>query len=77
MGVETLNAIFRNHHVDIPVSEVEFQGLGSFNAPNIMVVTTTDFTAQAKKTAPGAQHLSVESLITTPEYDKMVARLNK
>ena len=77
MGRETLSAIFRNHGVKIPVSETEFVGLGAFNAANIMIVTTTDFTDKAKKAAPNAQHLSVESLITTSEYDKMVARLNK
>ncbi|GAB2025598.1 PTS mannitol-specific transporter subunit IIBC [Lactovum odontotermitis] len=77
MGVETLKAIFQNHHVSIPVSEVEFPGLGSFNSPNIMVVTTKDFTDRAKQAAPGAQHLSVDSLITTAEYDKMVARMDK
>lgn len=77
MGKETLTAIFRNHDVKIPISEVEFPGLAAFNAPNIMVVTTPDFTKEAKRVAPNAQHLSVESLITTHEYDQMVARLNK
>lgn len=77
MGKETLSSIFRNHDVKIPVSETNFVGLGSFNASNIMIVTTKEFTDQAQKAAPNAQHLSVESLITTPEYDKMVARLNK
>jgi PTS system mannitol-specific IIC component len=77
MGVETLKAIFRNKDVKIPVSETEFIGAGSFNNHNIMIVTTTEFTAKAVNAAPNAQHLSVESLITTPEYDKMVARMNK
>ncbi|KZK11942.1 PTS system mannitol-specific IIB component / PTS system mannitol-specific IIC component [Lactococcus cremoris] len=30
-----------------------------------------------KQKAPNAQHLSVESLITTPEYINMVNRMNK
>lgn len=77
MGKETLQAIFRTHEVKIPVSDVEFLGLGAFNASNIMVVSLHEFTEQAKTKAPNAQHLSVESLITTPEYLKMVNRMNK
>ncbi|MFC4651664.1 PTS transporter subunit EIIC [Lactococcus nasutitermitis] len=77
MGKETLTAIFKNHDVKIPVSETEFLGLAAFNATNIMIVTVNKFTDEAKKAAPNAQHLSVESVITTAEYDKMVARINK
>ncbi|GFH40574.1 PTS mannitol transporter subunit IICB [Pseudolactococcus insecticola] len=77
MGLETIQAIFKNHDVKIPVMDVEFLGLGAYNAANIVIVTTTDTTALAQKYAPNAQHLSVESLITTPEYDKMVARMEK
>lgn len=77
MGVETLKAIFKNHDVKIPVSETEFIGVGSYNHHAIVVVTTPEFTAKAQNAAANAQHLSVESLITTAEYDKMVARMNK
>lgn len=77
MGKKTIQAIFRNHGVKIPVSDVEFIGLGAFNASNIMIVTTQEFTDTAKSKAPNAQHLSVESLITTPEYLNMVKRMNK
>lgn len=77
MGKETILAIFRNHDVKIPVSDVEFLALAAYNAPNIVVVTTKDNTEIAKHHAPNAQHLSVDSLITTPEYDKMVARMKK
>ena len=77
MGKETMLAIFRNHDVKIPVSDVEFMALAAYNAPNIVVVTTKDNTKIAQHHAPNAQHLSVDSLITTPEYDKMVARMQK
>lgn len=77
MGKETLQAIFQTHDVKIPVSDVEFTGLGAFNASNIVVVTSEEFTTIAKSKAPNAQHLSVESLITTPEYLNMVNRMNK
>lgn len=77
MGKETLQAIFKNKDVRIPISDVNFVGLAAFNAANIMVVTTKSFTKEAQKVAPNAQHLSVESLITTSEYDKMIERMNK
>ncbi|GBG97331.1 PTS mannitol transporter subunit IICBA [Lactococcus termiticola] len=75
MGKATMNEIFKVQEIKIPVSEVEFVGLASFNAPNIMIVTTKDFTAKAEEVAPNAQHLSVDSLITAPEFTEMVGRL--
>lgn len=77
MGKETLKAIFQMHGVKIPISDVEFIGLGAFNAKNIMIVSTKEFTTSVKNEAPNAQHLFVESLITTPEYINMVKRMNK
>lgn len=77
MGKETIQAIFNHHDVKIPVSDVEFMALAAYNAPNIVVVTTKDKTELAKHYAPNAQHLSVDSLITTPEYDRMVDRIRK
>lgn len=77
MGKETIQAIFRNHNVKIPVSDVEFLALAAYNAPNIVFVTIKDNTEIAQHHAPNAQHLSVDSLITTPEYDRMVARMQK
>ncbi|WP_270517192.1 PTS transporter subunit EIIC [Lactococcus petauri] len=77
MGKETLGAIFKMNGIQLPISDVEFLGLAAFNATNIMIVTTEEFTHRAKRVAPNAQYLEVESLITTPRYDQLVARLNK
>lgn len=77
MGKETINAIFKNNGVKIPVSDVEFLALSAYNAANIMVVVTQANLPIAKQYAPNAQYLSVDSLITTHEYDKMVARMKK
>ena len=77
MGKETINAIFKNNGVKIPVSDVEFLALSAYNAANIVVVVTQDNLNLAKQYAPNAQYLSVDSLITTHEYDKMVARMKK
>ncbi|GFH43367.1 PTS system mannitol-specific EIICB component [Lactococcus hodotermopsidis] len=77
MGKETLQAIFKNHDVKMPITDVEFPELTAYNAPNIVVVTIVANTAIAKEHAPNAQHLSVDSLITTSEYDKMLERSGK
>lgn len=77
MGQETLKAIFAHNGVKIPVSDVEFLTLAAYNAPNIVVVVTKNNLEIAKRYAPNAQYLSVDSLITTHEYDKMVARMRK
>lgn len=77
MGKAVLNAIFDNAGVEIPITDVQFEALAAYNAPNIMVVTTDEFGHQVKEFAPRAQQLTVNSLITTTEYDKLVKRMNK
>lgn len=77
MGQATLELIFKNHGIGIPVSKASNENLGNFNAKNILVVTTIANQSAAQTHAPHAQYLVVDSLVTTPEYDKMVARMHK
>ena len=77
MGQETLRAIFKNKGIHIPVSTVPYATLGEHNAKNILVVTTIEQQADVQAAAPNAQLLVVDSLVTTPEYDKIVARMHK
>ncbi|WP_019771995.1 PTS mannitol-specific transporter subunit IIBC, partial [Streptococcus sobrinus] len=77
MGQVTLEGIFKNKNIGIPVSKAANEKLGSFNAKNILVVTTIANQSEAQTYAPDAQFLVVESLVTTAEYDKMVARMHK
>ncbi|MGT2801128.1 PTS mannitol transporter subunit IICB [Streptococcus henryi] len=77
MGQETLKAIFKNKQIGIPVSKATNTDLGRFNSKNILIVTTIANQAQAQQFAPHAQVLIVDSLVTTPEYDKMVERMHK
>lgn len=77
MGKAVLQAIFDHAGIKIPISDVQFEALGSYNAPNIMVVTTLDFANQVAKYAPRAQSVAVSSLITTTQYDKMVKRMQQ
>ena len=77
MGQETLRAIFKNKGIHIPVSTVPYATLGEHNAKNILVVTTIEQQAEVQAAAPNAQLLVVDSVVTTPEYDKIVARMHK
>ena len=77
MGQVTLEGIFKNKNIGIPVSKAANEKLGSFNAKNILVVTTIANQSEAQTYAPDAQFLVVESLVTTAEYDKVVARMHK
>lgn len=77
MGCETIRAIFRNKNIRIPVSTAKISELGEFNSKNIMIVTTISLQAEVQQAAPNSQFLIVDSLVTTPEYDKMAARMYK
>ncbi|MGT2753938.1 PTS mannitol-specific transporter subunit IIBC [Streptococcus ovis] len=77
MGQETLRAIFKNKGIHIPVATVPYATLGEHNAKNILVVTTIEQQADVQAAAPNAQLLVVDSVVTTPEYDKIVARMHK
>ena len=77
MGQETRRAIFKNKGIHIPVATVPYAQLQEHNAKNILIVTTIGHQAEVQAAAPNAQLLVVDSLVTTPEYDKMVARMHK
>ncbi|HEL1650830.1 TPA: PTS mannitol transporter subunit IICBA [Streptococcus suis] len=77
MGQATLAAIFKNKGIGIPVATVPYDKLAEHNAKNILVVTTIAQQAEVQQAAPNAQLLVVDSLVTTPEYDKIVARMHK
>lgn len=77
MGQETLRAIFKNKGIATPVATEPYTQLQEHNAKNILIVTTIGHQAEVQAAAPNAQLLVVDSLVTTPEYDKMVARMHK
>ena len=77
MGRETLQSIFRSNDVKIPVVTVPLDQLAEHNAKNILVVTTIAQQSQVQEAAPNAQLLVVDSVVTTPEYDKLIARMHK
>ncbi|MET3644404.1 PTS mannitol transporter subunit IICBA [Streptococcus gallinaceus] len=75
MGKETLKAIFKNKNITIPVETVAYTGLAQLNNPAILVVVTADKAAGVEAIAPAARILAVDSLVTTPDYDKLVATI--
>ena len=77
MGKETLRAIFKNKGIRIPVSTISYAHLGEYNKQNILIVVTVAQEKEVQTVAPNAQLLVVDSLVTTPEYDKLVAKLHK
>ncbi len=77
MGQATLSAIFKNRGIGIPVAAVPLANLAEHNAKNILLVTTIANQAVVQQAAPEAQLLVVDSLVTTPEYDKMVDRIHQ
>ena len=77
MGQATLASIFKNNGIHIPIATVHFDQLNEHNAKNILVVTTISQQSTVQQAAPNAQLLVVDSLVTTPEYDKIVARMHK
>lgn len=76
MGEATLKAIFKNKGIAIPVSKVANEDLPTFNANNILIVSNIANQTDVQKYARDAQLLVVDSLVTTPEYDKMIARIS-
>ena len=76
MGEATLKAIFNNKGIAIPVSKVANEDLPAFNANNILIVSNIANQTDVQKYARDAQLLVVDSLVTTPEYDKMIARIS-
>lgn len=77
MGCETIRAILKNHDIRIPVSTASIKELDKQNAKNIMIVAPIALQAEVQQVASNAQFLIVDSLVTTPEYDRMVARMHK
>lgn len=77
MGQETLRAIFKSKNIAIPVATVAYADLSKHNNETSLLVTTIAEKAEVEAAAPNAQVLIVDSLVTTPEYDKLVARLHK
>ncbi|MBF0786327.1 MULTISPECIES: PTS mannitol transporter subunit IICBA [unclassified Streptococcus] len=77
MGQATLSAIFKNKGIKIPVISVPYTDLSRYNAETSLIVTTLTQQATVQGVVPKATIMAVDSLVTTPEYDKLVATIHK
>ncbi|MGT2950083.1 PTS mannitol transporter subunit IIB [Streptococcus cuniculi] len=75
MGQATLSAVFKNKGIDIPVVSLPYAALSEYNVQTSLIVTTVAEQGNVQAVAPQAKLLVVDSLVTTPEYDKLVARI--
>ncbi|MBZ4264668.1 PTS mannitol transporter subunit IIB, partial [Streptococcus pneumoniae] len=77
MRCETIQPPVRHKTIRIPDSTATSSDNAESNSKNIMIVTTISLQAEVQQAAPNSQFLIVDSLVTTPEYDKMAARMYK
>lgn len=77
MGQATLRAIFKNKGIEIPVISVAYEDLTGYNVQTSLIVTTLAQEATVQEIAPKAARMVVDSLVTAPEYDKLVATLQQ
>lgn len=72
MGASLLRNKFKKENIDIPVTNTAINQLPE---DADIVVTHKDLTDRAKAKLPGAEHISVENFMNSPEYDKLAQRL--
>lgn len=77
MGQATLRAIFKQNHLTIPVLSIPYKELASYDKKQTLFITTHAEEQRLKEIVSTAQLLVVESLVTTPKYDQLVAILNQ
>ncbi|MTB64036.1 PTS mannitol transporter subunit IICBA [Streptococcus sp. zg-86] len=77
MGQATLSAVFKNKGISIPVVSLSYEALSSYSTTKSLVITTPTEQAKVAERAPHARLLVVDSLVTTPEYNQLAARLQK
>lgn len=75
MGQATLNAVFKNKGVKLPVISLPYESLSEYDAQTSLIVLTPNQQEIIQAKAPHAKFVVVDSLVTTPQYDRIVARI--
>jgi PTS system mannitol-specific IIC component len=73
MGQKVVERILEREALDIPLRKVHINELQA--SPQTLVISKNSLTQAARQKVPAAVHLSVDSLITTPKYESVVANL--
>lgn len=75
MGQATLNAVFKNKGIKLPVISLPYESLSEYDAQTSLIVLTPNQQEIIQANAPHAKFIVVDSLVTTPQYDRIVARI--
>jgi PTS system mannitol-specific IIC component len=75
MGQKVVERILEREALNIPLRKVHINELEA--TPQTLVISKNSLTQAAKQKVPAAVHLSVDSLITTPKYESVVAILKQ
>ncbi|WEV60976.1 PTS mannitol transporter subunit IICBA [Streptococcaceae bacterium ESL0729] len=77
MGKTIFEAILKNNNLNVPVISVDFSELGTYNQDDSLIISKDKWEKIIEDRTPKARHLGVDSLVTTPEYDKIIERIKK
>lgn len=75
MGQATLNAVFKNKGIKLPVISLPYESLSECDAQTSLIVITPNQQEIIQAQAPHVKFIVVDSLVTTPQYDRLVARI--
>jgi len=73
MGQKVVERILEREALDIPLRKMHIDELEA--SSQTLVISKNSLTQAAQQKVPAAVHLSVDSLITTPKYESVVANL--
>lgn len=75
MGQKVVERILEREALEIPLRKMHINELQA--SPQTLVISKNSLTQAAQQKVPAAVHLSVDSLITTPKYESVVANLKQ
>ncbi|MGT2666090.1 PTS mannitol transporter subunit IICB [Streptococcus rifensis] len=73
MAKETARSVFAQKGISLPVETIDYANLSQFNHTRALVVVKVENLAQVQQIVPYAQLLTVDSLLMTQTYEKLVA----
>ena len=73
MGASILRKKFKDAGLDITVINT---AINELPGDADIVITQRSLTERAKGKLPGAEHISIENFLSSPEYDQLVERLS-
>ena len=75
MGMKVLEEILDKEKISMPIRKININELTQ--QTQALIVTKAELTAQARKKAPKATHLSVKSMVNPQKYETVVSLLKE